>query len=493
MTAVIISQAVAPRAPFSVPRNGTAGWRSRQGFVLVAIMVIVMLLSMLVVSLLFRFKAEDTAASASTGSEQAWAAAMSGVEEALRVAVAATPGTTSWQNNPGAFRDRLVFDDGGDRWLFTVYSTTAGDDLNPVTYGLTDDASRLNVNHADKESLARLPGMTPELSQALRDSADPDGIARGTAFGGMPENDRLFPATRPLRSGAFISLDELRLVRGFSQELLYGEDANMNGRLDPNEDDGEERPPMDNRDGRLNLGLRQYLCVNSSEPNDTREGLPRVNLNNPNDPLPEMELPAALTNFIAALRGAGLKVRHPVDLLEAAIKVKDANGAEIEVLSGVTKAELALVLDQFTTSTARRLDGLINVNTAGVTVLATVPGIDEALAESIVSTRRAIGPERLVSIAWLLQEGVVDAAQFKAIAPRLTARGFQYRFQVAGYGLPAGRFRVLEVAIDVSGGQKRITYLRDITKLGLPFAFGTDGANAPAPSAWQHRKGARRG
>lgn len=493
MTAVITSPSLARAARFSVPRNGTPVVWQRRGFVLVAIMVIVMLLSMLVVSLLFRFKAEDTAASASTGSEQAWAAAMSGVEEALRIAVAATNGTTSWQNNPAAFRDRLVFDDGGDRWLFTVYSTTAGDDLNPVTYGLTDEASRVNVNHADKESLARLPGMTPELSQALRDSADPEGIVRVTGLGGSPDNDRIFPSAKPLRSGAFISLDELRLVRGFTQELLYGEDANLNGRLDPNEDDGDERPPMDNHDGRLNLGLRQYLCVNSSEPNDTKEGLPRVNLNNPNEPLPEIEMPAALTNFIAALRGAGLKLRHASELLEATIKVKDANGAEIEVASGVTKAELALVLDQFTATTARRQDGLINVNTASLAVLATVPGIDEALAESIVSTRRAIGPERLATVAWLFQEGVVSAAQFKAIAPRLTARCFQYRFQVAGYGLPAGRFRVLDVAIDVSGGQKRITYLRDITKLGPPFVFGANPDDVMAPSARLGRKGAPRG
>ena len=100
-----------------------AGGDRSFAFALVAVLVIVMLLSMLVISLLFRFQAEDSAASASLSGEQAWAAAMSGVEEALRVAGTAAPGATDWQDNPGAFRERLVFDDGGERWFFSVFSS----------------------------------------------------------------------------------------------------------------------------------------------------------------------------------------------------------------------------------------------------------------------------------------------------------------------------------------------------------------------------------
>ena len=42
--------------------------------------------SMVVVSLLFRLRAEETATAAGAGCEQAWAAAISGVHEAMRVA-----------------------------------------------------------------------------------------------------------------------------------------------------------------------------------------------------------------------------------------------------------------------------------------------------------------------------------------------------------------------------------------------------------------------
>ena len=39
---------------------------------------------------------------------------------------------------------------------------------------------------------------------------------------------------------------------------------------------------------------------------------------------------------------------------------------------------------------------------------------------------------------------------------------------VVRYGVPSGRYRVLDVIIDVAGERPRISYLRDLTKLGMP-------------------------
>jgi hypothetical protein len=55
-----------------------------RAFVLLGVLVVVMLLSMIALSLLFRMRSEETAGSTGSGSEQAWAAAMSGVREAMR-------------------------------------------------------------------------------------------------------------------------------------------------------------------------------------------------------------------------------------------------------------------------------------------------------------------------------------------------------------------------------------------------------------------------
>jgi len=68
--------------------GGRVGSRGR-GFILVAVLIVVMLASMVVVSLLFRLQAEESATAAGAGSEQAWATAMSGIYEAMRVVGAA--------------------------------------------------------------------------------------------------------------------------------------------------------------------------------------------------------------------------------------------------------------------------------------------------------------------------------------------------------------------------------------------------------------------
>ncbi len=438
--------------------------RPPPAFILVGVLVLVMLLSMVVVSLLFRFKAEDTAASASVGTEQAWAAAMSGVEEALRVASDALPGTTDWQQNPGAFRDRLVFENGADRWFYTVFSAGDGESLDEFRFGLTDEAAKLNVNALGDANLEKLPRVTPSLAAALHDFTDADSTpqpegAEQDYYSGLPR-----PYT--IRNGPLASLDEMLLVRGFTPTLLHG---NAASRATATGDDAEQQ--------RAVRGLSQFLTIASYDPDTANDGTYRVNFNSPDAVFPETELPPALTNFLVALITNGVTLSHAADLLEAKLPVKDGKGLEIEITSGVGKAELVTVLELFTTSAELQTAGLINVNTASIAVLATLPGVDDALAESIVSARRSISPERRTTIAWLYQEGVVDAAKFKALAPLLTARSFQFTFQVIGYGLPSGRYRVLEAGIDVAAGARRVTYLRDVTRRGLPFPLAAEGEN----------------
>ncbi len=439
-------------------------------FALVAVLVVVMLLSMLVISLLFRFQAEDSAASASLGGEQAWAAAMSGVEEALRVASTAAPGATDWQDNPGAFRERLVFDDGGERWFFSVF--TPGAVPGEVRHGLTDEASKLNINAAASAKFEKLPRVSATMAAALIDFLDPDDVPEPEGA----EQAYYSALARPytIRNGPLASLDELLLVRGFTAEILHGTPPTSA----PAPEAEASPAPANARPAR---GLSQYLTVTSYDLNADADGWDLTNLNDPSVPLPATDrLPAAVTNFIFALQTNGVTLSHPADLLEATLPVKDGKGVETELLSGVGKAELATVLELFTANDYYYTEGLINVNTANATVLATLPGVDEALAETIVSARGALGPDRKTTIAWLFQEGVLDAAKFKTLAPLLTARSVQFSFQVIGYGVPSGRFRVLEAGIDVAGGERRVTYLRDVTRRGLPFPIAGETDSGPS-------------
>ena len=87
--------------------------------------------------------------------------------------------------------------------------------------------------------LMKLPNMTEDIANAILDWIDADDDA---APGGA-ENEYyigLSPAYR-CKNGPLDSLEELLLVQGVTPELLFGNDRNRNGMLDPDEDDGSGR------------------------------------------------------------------------------------------------------------------------------------------------------------------------------------------------------------------------------------------------------------
>jgi type II secretory pathway component PulK len=460
-------------------RRLCAAFRGEEGgFILLGVLILVMLISMIALSLMFRLRADETAASATSGGDQAYAAAMAGVQEAMRVAKQIKSGFTDWDDDPRTFRERLVYDDGSDKWYFTVWSPGDKDREGEVRYGLTDEARKINVNALRNLDLTKIPNMTAPMAAALRDFVDFDDIV--TPEGAEQEYYNGLPQPYTIRNGPLPTLDMLLFVRGFTPELLYGEDANMNWRLDPNENDGDERPPADNSDGNLDMGFKRLLTVFSSDANVDNDGVPRTNLNDPAATYPGVEFPVAMTNFINELRKASMRLENASDLLEAKITIKDDKGKETQVTSEVGKAELPQALDLFTTSVLKTQDGLINVNTATIEALTTIPGLEESMAESILSARKSISPEKRATIAWLFQEDVMDADTFKKFAPYLTARSFQFTFQVVGFGVPSGRFRRMEVVIDSSESTPRVVYLRDLTRLGAPFKLEPESTEAPA-------------
>jgi len=450
-----------------------------KGFVLVGVLIVVMLLSMIALSLMFRMRSEETAAATGSTAEQGWAAAMSGVREAMRMAAEFKPGDTTWMDAPERFKDRVLYDDGTEEWRWTLYSA------NPdggIRFGLTDEASKLNLNAATTSMVSRLPGMRASLTDALLDFIDADDVPRPE--GAEQEYYDALPQPYRIQNGSLATVEQLLLVRGFTPAVVLGEDANRNSTLDPNEDDGDEREPPDDADGRLQAGLLPLVTVHSREPNTDQEGRPRFNLNTPGAALTETNgLPEAFVAFVSALGASQSVVLDPAELLDATLTLKGPDGTERAVPSGIGKDSLAMVLDRFTGLSQADLTGRINVNSAPAAVLQLVPGIDNALAESILSARRNLPPERRTSVAWIHVENLVEADKFKEIAPFLTARSLQFRFHVVGYGARSGRFRVLEAVIDAARPPVRLVYLRDLTRLGPPFPIVLEGEDGPPSDA----------
>jgi DNA uptake protein ComE-like DNA-binding protein len=181
-----------------------------------------------------------------------------------------------------------------------TYTLYAGTDStgNPI-YGPIDEAARINVNTADRDVLALLPGVGVELARFIEKARK----------------------RRP-----YGDLSDLMIVDGVTQTLLYGEDQNENGLLDPNENDGDQSWPHDDEDGELNRGLASYLTVWSAEKNVSVDGVKRVNLT------------SASTEDITKVKGISEK--------EARSIVEHRKKTKIKTIVDLLDVELVEVVEQ---------------------------------------------------------------------------------------------------------------------------------------------------
>lgn len=433
------------------------------GFVLYSVLIVVLLTSMVAISLLFSMKAGETAMSAGGQNEQAWEAALSGVHYAMKVVQDAPPGWLTWQDNPSEFQQHLLMDDGDEQWYFTVYQKNNVEG-EPVRYGLTDEASKLNILHFPSEWLqSSNPSPLMQLISASRrgDSSLTEGSdTNAISFSGGGSGKK---------GEQGVTLDAVMAASGINSRVLFGKDMDLN--LLPDAGTEEVGSVFQNGVGEANLalGLRHLLTTVSFDLNIDSEGRPRIDLNNTNTDLTGLGLPEAVITYIKAMQKEKKTMAHPSDLLGATNTFKGDNGKESVLMSEVKAEELAILLDRCTGTNATQIPGLININTAPKEVLSLLPGVDESIAESIIAARTGLNAEQLRTPAWLIQQGILDADAFKKIARFITARSWQYHFQVIGYSLPSVRYRTLEVIVDMAVQPPKILFIRDLTRMGLPF------------------------
>ncbi|MBL9136283.1 MAG: general secretion pathway protein GspK [Verrucomicrobiales bacterium] len=361
---------------------------------------------------------------------------------------------------PGALPDPITYrSDGapvGDATFWIVgrsLTTSSGSTPTTPVFGLTDETSRINLNTATAEMLQWLPRMTPQLAAAIVDWRDSDS----TASEGGAEDDLYLRLPMPYRckNSPFESVEELRLVYGMTSEILYGEDSNLNGVLDPNENDGDESPPADNRDGRLDPGLIEYTTVWSYQPTTTGDGSNRVDLaSNDNQALATLLQEKLSTDRAnAILRQLG----NPATGFRSVL--------EFYIRSQMTAAELALIETNVMVAGTNSLAGLINVNTAPEPVLACIPGIGTERAPSLVA-RRASNDPRTPSIAWVTE--ILDTEQAIEAGPYLTGHSYQFTADIVGVGHHDRGFRRSRYVCDLAGATPRIAARRDLTDRGWP-------------------------
>lgn len=285
-----------------------------RGSALIVVLIVVVLLSLGAYTFFDSMLLERRASDFSARTAQSRALADSGIEYAA--AMLGNPTDIESENlyhNPESFAGVTLLESAGttDRGRFTIIAPLENDTTGKgIRYGLIDESSKLNINaisalglEEDQEHLMlmAIPGMTDEAADSILDFVDADTDPRASSDG---ETDT--------KNAACETLDELLLLTSVTPELLYGEDTNRNGIIDPNENDGAVTYPMDNEDGLLDLGFVAYLTVFSRESNLQQDGSERVDLNQPlltelYDQL-EPEFGTEVARFVTAFRLKGADV-----------------------------------------------------------------------------------------------------------------------------------------------------------------------------------------
>jgi DNA uptake protein ComE-like DNA-binding protein len=345
----------------------------------------------------------------------------------------------------------------GDAAFWLIGRPDDQDPLNQIVFALVDEGSKLNLNTATSDMLQSLPmpNMTAQMADAIVDwrDADEDPGQDGA------ENEvyaRLNPA-RTCKNARFETVEELRLVYGITLDMLYGEDVNRNGLLDPNEDDGDLTWPPDNRDGRLDPGLLEYVTVYSRQPNTQADGSAKTSVNN------RQQLQTLFQSTFDQDRAQQLLAGYPQTPRFNSVLAFYANRTEM------TAAEFRQIEDQITATNAAVTEGLVNINTASEAVLQCIPGIGTSNAPTIIAYRQS-NPDELDSLAWVKE--VLSTAAMTQAGPYLTGKTYQFTADVAAVGRHNRGFRRIRYVFDTTEGEPKVVERQDLTHLG--WALGAD-------------------
>jgi competence ComEA-like helix-hairpin-helix protein len=367
------------------------------------------------------------------------------------------------------------------RGQFSVLRQGSAEDGGRIVYGIADEESRLNVNVASSEQLAKIEGLTPEVIAAIQDWRDGDNGAR--ALGAEAEYYVGLPVPYLPRNGPAQTMRELLMVRGISRDLLFREDANCNGFLDPEEDDRNESLPVDNADGVLDSGWSGLLTIDSSGLNESAAGQARINIKSADERTLSgvRGVSPDLARTIVAYRNQK-EFENIADLLDVTAVVpqpaqsspppsqnrpsgqqsptpsRSASGSRTEPAptqsstpaqpSGpklISEDMLIEMGDEITAEDETTMRGAININTASVEVLMCLPGVSRELAHAIVAYRKSAGffPN---PVALLKVDGMTKDI-FKQLAPRVCTRSQTYRIIGEGTVASTGARKRVEMVV----------------------------------------------
>jgi type II secretory pathway component PulK len=260
--------------------------------VLLAVLVVVVLMTLAAYQFGQMMSGEFQFALSATRSSQTRALAESGINYSAALLSSSDNITNLLNGNPydnaQGFQNIAVptTDSNGRQGYFSVVAAIDPDSApngvqQAFRYGVVDESGRININalfqldssgQIAHDILVQLPNMTEDIANSILDWIDPDDSPRPNGA----ESDYYNGLDPPYqcKNAPLDTLEELLLVKGVTPQLLYGNDRNGNGLLDPDED-GQGT-------GILDRGWAAYLTVHSRERNIDSTGNARIYVNDNN-------------------------------------------------------------------------------------------------------------------------------------------------------------------------------------------------------------------
>jgi len=313
-------------------------------------------------------------------------------------------------------------------------------DFNDVEIGrcifdveVFDEASKLNLNTATKEELLVLEGMTEEIADSVLDWRDKNDSPRPSgAEGGYYLNLRY---GYKIRNGRFGTVGELLLVKGVSDELLYGDDTRW----------------------------VDYLTCYSADRDKDSAGNNRVNINTANEQAlaKKLEIKRTQAKWIVDNRPKGKGYSSIGDLVNDKSPKEAGKDSKSEDAEALDLESFYRIVDKITVRDNRRVFGRVNINTAERVVLSALFGGGESaegLADEIVSYRQGL-VDGMESIGDLRGVGSMTIDKFKKVADKITTRSDVYLIRsIARAHDWDGGGVAIEAVVDRSPARPRVLY-----------------------------------
>jgi len=336
---------------------------------------------------------------------------------------------------------------------FWVLKPDPEDDTS-VGFGPVREAAKINLNAADEEMLVKLPGMTAELAASIISWRGTQTTSSSQGAGDeyyLLLNPAYYCKRAPLET-----VEELLLIKDATFDLVFGEDTNRNGMLDPAENDGDRSMPADNADGHLDRGLYDFVTVYSTEAGTGQIKQDLIDINSTD------------TTRLVSLLQSVVSSNRLFSVLERARRERPFRSTlDFYFRTGLTIEEFKQIEPRITAGKRARQVGLINVVYAPRQVLRCLPSLEEPDVEALINKRNSPDTD-LTGLAWVAE--VLPGEKAAAIGEWITGRCFQFSADILTATCDGRAFKRFRAVIDGRSNPARVISFQDLTGLGWPLS-----------------------